>query len=126
RARYYDTATGQWTTQDPIGFDAGSTNLREYAGNGAPNGTDPMGTEEELLDLHKLAHNGTSAVKGQNTAEEQLQLKLDLVASRHPGIYKDRGQFDLFVLGGIPENQQPLALKLWEEHRKAYSNGLDI
>jgi RHS repeat-associated protein len=46
RARYYDPATGRWMTQDPLGFDAGDSNLYRYVSN-APNlFSDPAGTDE--------------------------------------------------------------------------------
>ena len=41
--RVYDVATGQWLTEDPIGFAAGDSNIRRYVGNGASNGVDPSG-----------------------------------------------------------------------------------
>jgi RHS repeat-associated protein len=41
----YNPATGQWTSQDPSGFAAGSSNLYEYVGNDATNATDPSGLE---------------------------------------------------------------------------------
>ena len=43
RARYYDAATGQWISEDPIGFEAGDANLRRYVGNSPTNATDPSG-----------------------------------------------------------------------------------
>ena len=30
RARYYDANTGRWISQDPLGFDAGDSNLYRY------------------------------------------------------------------------------------------------
>ncbi|HXG11328.1 MAG TPA: RHS repeat-associated core domain-containing protein, partial [Gemmataceae bacterium] len=40
RARYYDPATGRWTSEDPIGFAAGDANLYDpppaYPGKGRP------------------------------------------------------------------------------------------
>jgi RHS repeat-associated protein len=42
-ARYYSPATGTWTSQDPMGFGAGSTDLYQYAGNDSMNATDPSG-----------------------------------------------------------------------------------
>ena len=35
RARYYDSTTGRWMTQDPLGFDAGDSNLYRYVNNQA-------------------------------------------------------------------------------------------
>jgi RHS repeat-associated protein len=43
RARYYDAAVGGFISEDPIGFQAGDTNLRRYVGNNATNFIDPSG-----------------------------------------------------------------------------------
>ena len=43
RARWYNPTTGTWTTQDPLDFAAGDTNLTRYVGNDATNATDPSG-----------------------------------------------------------------------------------
>jgi RHS repeat-associated protein len=44
--RGYDPVTGQWQTEDPIGFSAGDANLRRYVGNNATNGVDPTGLQD--------------------------------------------------------------------------------
>ncbi len=41
RARYYDSATGRWMSQDPLGFDAGDSNLYRYVNNKPTEATDP-------------------------------------------------------------------------------------
>jgi RHS repeat-associated protein len=43
RARYYDPSTGRWMSQDPLGFDAGDSNLYRYAYNQPTGGSDPSG-----------------------------------------------------------------------------------
>ena len=43
RARYYDPTTGRWTTEDPLGFAAGDTNLYRYVRNNPINSKDPDG-----------------------------------------------------------------------------------
>src|SRR5205823_6969245 len=43
RARYYDANTGRWISQDPLGFDAGDSNLYRYVNNRPVNTTDPSG-----------------------------------------------------------------------------------
>ena len=43
RARYYDPETGRWFSQDPLGFDAGDSNLYRYVKNAPVNASDPSG-----------------------------------------------------------------------------------
>jgi RHS repeat-associated protein len=43
RARYYDPATGRWITQDPLGFDAGDSNLYRYVRNLPDDGNGSVG-----------------------------------------------------------------------------------
>lgn len=43
RARYYDPTTGRWITQDPLGFDAGDSNLYRYVNNHVTTDSDPSG-----------------------------------------------------------------------------------
>ena len=45
--RTYDPQSGQWTSEDPLGFGAGDMNQRRYVGNGATNGVDRNGLEEQ-------------------------------------------------------------------------------
>ena len=46
RARYYDGATGRWTSQDPLGFDAGDSNLYRYVNNEPLRLSDPSGLQQ--------------------------------------------------------------------------------
>jgi RHS repeat-associated protein len=43
RRRWYDPATARWMSQDPMGFDAGDSNLYRYANNNPGSFTDPSG-----------------------------------------------------------------------------------
>jgi RHS repeat-associated protein len=43
RARYYDSANGRFISEDPLGFDAGDSNLSRYVGNSSTNAVDPDG-----------------------------------------------------------------------------------
>jgi RHS repeat-associated protein len=43
RARYYDPNVGRFISVDPMGFEAGDTNLYRYVGNSSTNATDPSG-----------------------------------------------------------------------------------
>jgi len=47
--RWYNPATGQWTTEDPIGISAGDANFRRYVGNNGVNGVDPSGLDLDLV-----------------------------------------------------------------------------
>ncbi len=46
RARWYGPATGRWMTQDPMGFNAGDSNLYRYVSNKPTSLVDPEGTWE--------------------------------------------------------------------------------
>jgi RHS repeat-associated protein len=48
RGRWYDPKTGRWTSQDPLGFDAGDGNLYRYVGNAPANATDPSGLDPDM------------------------------------------------------------------------------
>jgi RHS repeat-associated protein len=43
--RWYDASTGQWISEDPIGFAAGDANLNRYVGNEPTGYIDPAGLE---------------------------------------------------------------------------------
>jgi RHS repeat-associated protein len=43
RGRYYDAATGRWTSQDPLGFGAGDCNLYRYVNNWSTSSRDASG-----------------------------------------------------------------------------------
>ena len=64
RARYYDPVTARWISQDPLGFDAGDSNLYRYVANRTNMERDPSGFSWYLLGSRDVP-----AVKGvgQNT-----------------------------------------------------------
>jgi RHS repeat-associated protein len=49
RARYFDSQTGRWLSQDPLNLGAGDTNLYRYVGNDPANATDPDGRFLHIL-----------------------------------------------------------------------------
>ena len=49
RARWYDPSTGQFISQDPIGFQAGDPNLYRYVNNAPGDWTDPSGLVPKLI-----------------------------------------------------------------------------
>ncbi|MEX2120068.1 MAG: RHS repeat-associated core domain-containing protein [Pirellulales bacterium] len=50
RARWYDPRVGRFTSEDPIGFNAGDPNLMRYVHNNPIASTDPRGLEELDVD----------------------------------------------------------------------------
>src|SRR5262249_47908031 len=79
RARYYDPTTQRWLSQDPLGFDAGDSNLYRYVNNGPTAATDPSGFQE--YDRWARAQQNINDQKsGGNKSEAQLRLK-ELVES---------------------------------------------
>jgi len=59
RARYYDAATGRWISQDPMGFDAGDSNLYRYVNNRKPSSPIPW-TKIIMLPLGSIPAMGKS------------------------------------------------------------------
>jgi RHS repeat-associated protein len=49
--RWYDSALGQWLSEDPIGFAAGDGNLSRYVGNRSTIAVDPSGLAEIVTQL---------------------------------------------------------------------------
>jgi RHS repeat-associated protein len=49
RARWYDPVTKRWLSQDPLGFDAGDSNLYRYVSNQPVGATDPTGQDIYFL-----------------------------------------------------------------------------
>jgi RHS repeat-associated protein len=58
RARYYDPKTGRWTSQDPIGFEAGDSNLYRYANNEPTNLLDSSGEDWKYFTVGRSSYFG--------------------------------------------------------------------
>jgi hypothetical protein len=86
--RWYDSSTGRWISQNPIGFAAGDANLYRYVGNGPTNATDPSGLKES---------------KGKPISPTDLRVMLDLFP-RLPGEnLKDYlANYDLDLVLNVP------------------------
>jgi len=64
-ARWYDSVTGRWQSEDPSGLGAGDANLYRYCGNGPTNGVDPGGEARWnlwLCDIGEVIGKGVGAV----------------------------------------------------------------
>ena len=53
----YSPSLGRWMTQDPIGFEAGDTNLYRFVGNEPTGSVDPLGLCQEKSDKPKVEAN---------------------------------------------------------------------
>ncbi len=77
RARWYDPTTGRWLTQDPLGFDAGDTNLYRYVNNAPTMAVDPSG-------LELLTTNVESAEKAKKILEKATGVKIKIIPLPNP------------------------------------------
>jgi RHS repeat-associated protein len=50
RSRYYDAGTARWISQDPMGFDAGDSNLCRYVNNRPTDAMGPSGLDRYIFD----------------------------------------------------------------------------
>jgi RHS repeat-associated protein len=66
RARYYDPQVGRFISVDPMGFEAGDTNLYRYVGNSSTLATDPSGMwslEEAWNSAQQTWNNGVRTLQ---------------------------------------------------------------
>jgi RHS repeat-associated protein len=76
RARWYDPATGQFLSRDPIGFDGGTQNVYAYAANNSTNLVDPTGLWSASDNSDTIAGWGDNVTFGL-TKEIRRQLGID-------------------------------------------------
>jgi RHS repeat-associated protein len=81
--RWYNAATMQWTTRDPLGFGAGQSNLYEYAGNSPLDYTDPSGAFWGYPGVGGGSAGGVSA--GGSSGSSFLMSMLDGYLESSPG-----------------------------------------
>jgi RHS repeat-associated protein len=118
RARWDDPKAGRWTSQDPLGFDAGDANRYRYVANRPTDRIDPSGlvsrplTEDDL----KNAREELKAKKKDITPEE-VELRLQIVRNaargivdvpsgdkdqmRNPKFWNDRGKLPYIPYPGM-------------------------
>jgi len=90
RARYYDSGTGSFVSEDPIGFLAGP-NFYAYVGNNPIRRIDPLGlffTPDTLLDIGFILYDLYNLVADGpcNINENLASLGLDVVGAIVPGV----------------------------------------
>jgi RHS repeat-associated protein len=66
RARYYDSATGRWISEDPISFAGGDENIYRYVGNDGVNFVDPTGLWEEASESQNFSDAGGFTMQWNN------------------------------------------------------------
>ena len=87
RARYYDPVTARWISQDPLGFDAGDSNVYRYVNNAVAAKVDPSGMDFILVvgrSVGTFILNKLQKVEGGHYAIEYYKAEKD---------FKFKGQF---------------------------------
>jgi RHS repeat-associated protein len=101
-ARHYDPSTGRWTSQDPLGFDAGDSNLYRYVRNQSTSLTDPSG---ELYVIESRA----GFKVGFELSDQKKPMRSDIIANgqaiAHLAIYPNiSGTWQDHRFGKAPRN----------------------
>lgn len=66
----YDPSIGRWLSEDPLGFEAGDSNLYRYVGNGPTNATDPSGLRLIVVEYRGVG--GVNTPQGRFIADVPL------------------------------------------------------
>ncbi len=74
--RGYDSALGQWLSEDPIGFGAGDENLRRYTGNGVTNAMDPLGWLEFPITIYLYAESYWTLISTPSKLNEREMVRV--------------------------------------------------
>jgi hypothetical protein len=97
--RMYDPITGRWTTEDPIGFDAGDSNLDRYVGNSPTNYTDPTGLDPDPASIARQWKEVEPLIKRKQMGlsvgtegEIKIRAWYDLQANLRDGGYDSSGR----------------------------------
>jgi RHS repeat-associated protein len=97
RARYFDANVGRFISTDPIGFEAGDSNLYRYVNNSSTLATDPTGEFAEWFDnaaytADKFLAGFAHTLTGGKSTELRNALYGDTVAGQHEGFAFDVGR----------------------------------
>jgi RHS repeat-associated protein len=109
RARFYDPKTSRWLSQDPLGFDAGDSNLYRYVNNAPTDATDPSGRE-----LYAGGNESRDYVVGRMTAlgvkVKVYNLGFDTERGNHPSVLREDGNVYYIVPDAkVPAGARQLA-----------------
>lgn len=86
RARWYDSNTGKWLSEDPIGFAGGDANLTKYAGNDSINAHDATGLSKAKVIGWVVRRVGGRLVRVQAIYTEKQAAKLFLKKCAREGL----------------------------------------
>jgi RHS repeat-associated protein len=97
RARYFDANVGRFISTDPIGFEAGDSNLYRYVNNSSTLATDPTGEFAEWFDnaaytADKFLAGFAHTLTGGKSTELRTALYGSTVAGQHEGFAFDVGR----------------------------------
>jgi RHS repeat-associated protein len=96
RARFYDPTVGRWISKDPMGFDAGDSNLYRYVSNFVTQSKDPSGFQAAANDL-SLAEQATVAIL-HNAVNSFSKAQFDEVVGtkygKSPNIFENTKNFN--------------------------------
>jgi RHS repeat-associated protein len=131
RARYYDPGTGQFASNDPLGFAGGDTNVRRYAGGEPTSLIDPTGFDD-FKDFCAHAQLGDWAwlrgwLRSQlDNAWNQVTSAWNQVATwlqQNPDIAAQIGQNVISTLDGLPSILNDAAQFFTNVGKTVFSNG---
>ena len=103
-ARYYDPHSERWISQDPMGFDAGDSNLYRYVHNAPTNATDPSGMADEWITemsdaVEKVVEKMKSSRWAPNNPDNPGEFgnQVHQKVARMLGAKSKQWQFDIYV-----------------------------
>jgi RHS repeat-associated protein len=112
RARYYDPSTGRWTSEDPLAFEAGDSNLYRYLGNGPTDWTDPFGLARKIneKDLENAFDELYKKMEDGQISPEEVKLRMTILDN----IITGKTRFPK------TSDQQSRPRRSWEKNRKGF------
>ena len=121
-ARWEDPSTGRWISQDPLGFNAGDSNLYRYANNEPTSATDPSGYAD---DFDQVNGKITKLIDQQNKLQKHYEELLNPdniqeLNKKFPGAWQDAFND---TVDQIKKNKKELdgalaELKMLEENKR--------
>jgi RHS repeat-associated protein len=80
--RWYDSAAGEWMSEDPLGYAAGDVNLNRYVGNLALSRVDPSGLQDPLKEFDVVIAYQFETIQLNANIKKEIQRILDDMLAR--------------------------------------------